>query len=83
MAFARSTPSAKVVVMIDSAAGATSAAPSPWSPRQTMSISELVESPFSKEAIVKTTTPTRKMRLRPTRSPARPPSSRKPPKTSA
>jgi hypothetical protein len=83
MAFARSAPSANVVVMIESAAGATSAAPRPWSPRQTISISELTESPFSSEAIVKMTRPTRKMRLRPTRSPARPPRSRNPPKTSA
>ena len=46
IAFARSAPSANVVVMIESAAGATSAAPSPCSPRQTMRNSELGASPF-------------------------------------
>ena len=82
IAFVRSAPSVNVVVMIDSAAGAMSAAPSPWSPRKTMSASDVGASPFSSEATVKITTPIRKMRLRPTRSPARPPSRRNPPKMS-
>ena len=82
MAFARSGPSAKVVVMIESAAGAISAPPRPWSPRQRIRSSELGASPLSSDATVKTTTPTRNTLLRPMRSPARPPSSRKPPKTS-
>ena len=37
-AFVRSAPSRKVVVTIDRAAGETSAAPSPWMPRETISI---------------------------------------------
>ena len=53
IAFVRSAPSANVVVMIDSAAGAMSAAPRPWSPRKTMSNSELGASPFSSDATVK------------------------------
>ena len=81
-AFARSSPSANVVVMIDSAAGDTSAAPRPCSARQAMSISPDCDSPLASDATVKITTPARKMRLRPNRSPARPPSSRNPPNTS-
>ena len=46
IAFVRSAPSANVVVMIESAAGAMSAAPRPWSPRKTMSASEVGASPF-------------------------------------
>src|SRR5437773_7312689 len=80
-AFARSAPSANVVVMIERAAGEMSAAPSPWSARQPISIPELTASPFKSDAVVKIARPTRNSRLRPTRSPARPPSRRKPPKT--
>ena len=82
IALFRSGPSAKVVVMIESAAGEISAAPRPWSPRQRMSTVDESASPFSSEATVKTTMPARKTRLRPSRSPARPPRSRKPPKVS-
>ena len=78
-AFVRSGPSAKVVVMIDSAAGETSAAPRPWSPRAMISISEECESPHSSDAVANAVTPAMKIRLRPMRSPIRPPSSRKPP----
>ena len=81
-AFARSAPSANVVEMIDSAAGEMNAAPRPCSARAPMSIPDEVARPSSSEATVKTTIPNRKSRLRPSRSPARPPSSRKPPKTS-
>jgi len=81
-ALARSAPSLKVVEMIASAAGEMNAAPRPWSARAPISIPELVERPSSSEASVKTITPPRKSRLRPSRSPARPPSSRKPPNTS-
>jgi hypothetical protein len=69
--------------MIESAAGEISAAPSPCSAREPMSMPELTERPSSSEATVKITRPIRKSRFRPSRSPARPPSSRKPPKTSA
>ena len=82
IAFVRSAPSANVVVMIESAAGAMSAAPRPWTPRKTMRNSELGASPLSSDATVKTTMPTRNTFLRPARSPARPPRSRKPPNIS-
>ena len=80
-AFARSAPSWKVVVMMASAAGEMNAAPKPWSARDPISIPELVASPSRSEAAVKTTRPKRNSLLRPSRSPARPPSRRKPPKT--
>ena len=82
IALLRAGPSSKVVVMIESAAGAISAPPRPWRPRAMMRNSELGASPFNSEATVKITTPTRKIFFLPMRSPARPPSSRKPPKTS-
>ena len=81
-AFVRSGPSANVVVMIDRAAGDTSAPPSPWRPRPTMSIVELVARPFKSDAPEKRITPMMNSRRRPKRSAARPPSSRKPPKIS-
>jgi hypothetical protein len=74
-------PSANVVEMIDKAAGEMSAAPKPWSARKPMSIPDDVARPFSSEAVVKTTRPRRKSRFLPSRSPARPPSRRKPAKT--
>src|SRR3954451_8073022 len=79
---ARSFPSENVVEMIESAAGEISAAPRPCSARKPISIPELAARPFSSEAAVKMTSPMRKSRLRPRRSPARPPSKRKPPNTS-
>src|SRR5581483_9121832 len=82
-AFARSLPSANVVEMIESAAGEMNAAPSPCKARKPISMPEFTASPFRSEAVVNTTTPARNSRLRPRRSPARPPSSRKPPKSSA
>ena len=69
-ALARSLPSANVVEMIDSAAGEISAAPSPCSAREPISIPSLTASPSSSEAEVKMTRPTRKSRLRPSRSPS-------------
>ena len=79
---ARSFPSANVVEMIESAAGEMSAAPRPCSARKPISIPEVPASPFSSDAAVKMTRPIRKSRFRPSRSPARPPSRRKPAKTS-
>ena len=81
-AFVRSEPSANVVVMIDSAAGETSAPPRPWRPRKATSWPALVASPLSREATEKRITPAMKTRLRPKMSAARPPSSRKPPNSS-
>ncbi len=79
---ARSLPSAKVVEMIESAAGEISAAPRPCSARKPISSPEVVAMPFRNDAPVKMTSPMRKSRFRPRRSPARPPSSRKPANTS-
>lgn len=77
----RSLPSANVVVTIDRAAGETSAAPRPWKPRAMISTSPELASAFASEAALKTARPMRKSLRRPIRSAARPPSSRKPPKT--
>ena len=77
-AFVRSAPSLKVAVTIESAAGETRAAPRPCSPRLTISHVEPVARAQSSEADVKSTRPTRKIFLRPARSPARPPRRRKP-----
>ena len=76
-AFVRRSPSAKVVVRIESAAGATSAAPRPWRPRARIRNVEESAIPFRNDAAVKTTTPARKTRLRPIRSPALPPEEEK------
>jgi len=81
-AFVRSAPSANVVVMIESAAGETSAPPSPCSARAATSCPDVVASPLSSEATEKMVTPHRNSLRRPIRSPALPPSSRKPPNTS-
>jgi hypothetical protein len=79
----RSRPSTNVVERMDSAAGVITAAPRPWSARAEMSDASDQASPARSDATVKRVIPTRKIRLRPSRSAARPPSSRKPPKTSA
>ena len=78
----RSGPSAKVVRMIDSAAGETIAPPSPCRPRATSSIPSDCESPQSSEAPENSAIPAMNRRRRPSRSAARPPSSRKPPNIS-
>ena len=65
-AFVRSGPSANVVVMIDSAAGETSAAPRPCSARAAISIPDEVREPAQQRRDVEnSTTPARKIRLRP------------------
>ena len=81
-ALVRSGPSGKVVVMMLSAAGETSAPPRPCRPRKAISISLLVARPLSRLATEKTIVPAMKIRLRPRMSAARPPSSRKPPNSS-
>ncbi len=73
---------ANVVVMIASAAGEMNAAPRPCSARRADQHPGRRRARSSSDATVKTTRPKRNSRLRPSRSPARPPSSRKPPKTS-
>ncbi len=82
-ALLRSAPSEKVVVTMDSAEGVMMAAPKPWIARETISMVSLWARPHSSEASVKRATPTRNTRRRPSRSAARPPSSRKPPNVMA
>ena len=78
----RSAPSANVVVMIDSAAGETIAAPRPWTARAAIShVSDCARPPAS-EASENTTSPSMNIRRRPSRSAIRPPSSKKPPNVS-
>jgi hypothetical protein len=78
-ALLRSVPSVNVVVRIDRAAGERMAAPRPWMPRATISQPEDWARPPAREAAEKTARPTMNTRRRPSRSAARPPSSRKPP----
>ncbi len=75
----RSGPSWKVVVRMESAAGAVNAAAMPFTNRAAMSSSGLVASELSIETTAKTASAIRKTRRRPSRSAVRPPSSRKPP----
>ena len=65
--------------MIESVDGDTIAAPNPCTARAAMSTPVEPARPQTSEAIEKTTRPIRNIRLRPRMSPARPPSSRKPP----
>jgi hypothetical protein len=82
-AMLRSFPSTKVVIRIESAAGAMAAAPSPCRARAPISDGSFHASPASSEATLKSASPRTNMRRRPTRSAVRPPRSRKPPKKSA
>ena len=82
-ALARSGGSVKVVVSSDSAAGASSAPKTPCSARAATSSSKLWAAPPSAEATAKPSRPAMKVRLRPKRSPMRPPSSSRLPKASA
>jgi hypothetical protein len=82
-AMLRSRPSEKVVDRIESAAGVITAAPRPWSERAVISDASDHARPAKSDASVKTTRPARKSFRRPSRSAARPPSSKKPPNTSA
>ena len=79
----RSRPSRNVVIRIERAAGEITAAPRPCTARAPMSEASLQASPATSEPAAKRTRPAMNTRLRPSRSAARPPSSRKPPKTSA
>ena len=82
IARARSLGSLKVVMMMERAAGAMTAPPTPCKARAATSTAWLPASPHSSEAKVKRARPAANTRLRPKRSPALPPSSRKPPKVS-
>ena len=79
----RSRPSVNVVERIESAAGVMTAAPRPCNARAEINEASDHARPAKSEASVKRMSPARKIRLRPSRSAARPPRSRKPPKTSA
>src|SRR5262245_982067 len=82
-ALLRSAPSSKVVVMIESADGVITAAPTPWKARAPISALSDQASPHKSEANVNNTTPTMNTRRRPSRSAARPPSSNRPANVSA
>src|SRR5439155_19783811 len=76
-------PSGKVVVIRDSAAGATSAPPAPCTARATSKKAGEVANPPTREAAENSSSPAMNILRRPSRSPARPPSSSSPPKVSA
>ena len=77
---ARGDPSAKVAAISDSAAGDAPAAPIPCKARQTSSCHSSWASPPSSDATENSTSPATNTRRSPRMSPARPPSSRSPPK---
>src|SRR6266550_1293455 len=79
----RAFPSANVSASNDRAVGATTAPPIPCTTRAMMSIVEVVARPPANEPMVKRSVPPMNMRRRPYRSPARPPSRRRPPKAMA
>ena len=69
----------KVVVRMDSAAGDIIAAPKPWASRAPTSSPWLSANPQASEEAANSAVPAISSRRRPSRSPARPPSSRNPP----
>ena len=79
-ALVRAGPSSKVAVRIDSAADAVSAAPKPWAPRATTRTPSVVDRPATREAPAKMMIPLANTFRRPSRSAARPPRSRNPPR---
>ena len=80
MARARSCGWGNSVTMMARITEACMAAPMPWTKRAAMRKPWLGAAPHSTEAAVKMTSPARNTRLRPSRSPSRPASSRKLPK---
>ena len=81
-ALPRSAGLVNVTVSVDSAAGASSAPNAPWIARAMSSIEKFCAAPPRAEAQAKPTMPMISIRLRPTRSDSRPPSSSSPPKAS-
>ena len=79
----RARPSGKVTATSDSAVGAAIAAPTPCTARAAISHACPVASPPSSEANEKTSSPAMRIRRRPCRSPALPPSSSSPPNATA
>ena len=65
--------------MMDSAAGVSSAAPSPWPARAAISAPAADARPLASDAAVNNVRPARKIRRLPATSAARPPSSTTPP----
>jgi hypothetical protein len=82
-ALPRSAGSWNVVVRIDSAAGASSAPNAPCVARAATSMPKPSAAPPSADAPAKPSRPTMNTRLRPKKSPKRPPSNRRLPKASA
>src|ERR1700730_4931855 len=82
-ALPRSPGSVNVVVSSDNAAGASSAANTPCSARAAKSTSKLCAAPPIADATANPIAPPTNVRLRPNRSPSRPPSSNTLPKASA
>ena len=78
----RSRPSGKLAVSKESDDGATMAAPMPWSARAAMRNPPVGAQATSRDASEKTASPATNTRRRPTMSPSRAPSSRRPPNTS-
>ncbi len=79
----RSGPSSKVTEVMEKTDGERIAPAAPCATRAPISIAEEVERPASSDVTANSASPTMKMRLRPSRSPKRPPRRRKPPKVSA
>ena len=77
IAFTRSSGRGKSVTISAMITEVATAPPTPWMKRAAISVSWLSASPQAAEARVKASTPERKTRLRPTRSPRRPAISRK------
>ena len=76
----RGLPSGNVVLISDSAVGATIAPPTPCRARAASSQAWVVANPPSSDASENTMMPAMKTLRRPRRSPARPPSRSSPPK---
>ena len=75
----RSSPSANVVAMSETAAGTVSAAPMPCRARATTSTGAPGARPHASDIAPKSESPSTKVRRRPTRSAIRPPRSSSPP----
>src|SRR6516164_2614391 len=82
-ALLRSAPSANMFITIDRAAGSMIAAPNPCTARLPIRNASPVASAQASEAAVNTESPSIRIRRRPSRSAARPPSSKNPPNASA
>jgi hypothetical protein len=81
-ALLRSLPSRNMFITIDSAAGSMTAAPNPCAARIAIRNGSLGASAHPSEAAVNRPSPSIRIRRRPSRSAARPPSSKKPPNVS-